>query len=63
MTEETSSSSEEENDFLLRNRRRFGGYRYQLQAPDTYGPSDIVPERVGKVTYPDPNGKEQLPRL
>jgi len=45
---------EEEDPFseLTKNRYRFGGYRYGLRGPSTYGPDDIIKEIPGLFTFP-----------
>ena len=31
---------------------RFGGFKYSLRAPDTYGFNDIIPQESGLYTFP-----------
>ena len=39
-------------------RYRFGGYRYSLRSPDTYGPDDYIPEESGLYPFPHPEADE-----
>ena len=48
-TTTTTTTTESERD---RNIYRFRGFRYQLQGPPKTGPSDIIPEQSGLMTYP-----------
>ena len=43
-------SPEEKKRF--EDRRRFGGYRYSLRAPDARGPNDVVTEETSNYTFP-----------
>ena len=32
---------------------RFGGFRYSLRAPSTWGPDEIIPQESGLYTFPN----------
>jgi hypothetical protein len=54
-TTTTTTTTESEID---RNAYRFSGVRYQLQGSSTVGPSWMVAEEPGFMTYPRSEGEE-----
>jgi len=52
MADNTPTPEEREQDERDRNVYRFEGFRYQLQAPSTWGPNEIVPQMVSLYAFP-----------